>query len=121
MTFAAVRDFNTRFNHAQFNELYAHAHPQFRASISEQEFSEKLSNLLQEHGPIRESNINGIDYFSRWQRMFPEFKPTRSVFIFSRCRDGGFQEIFSFDVSGEEAKLLEFSTSIEEANSKLKH
>jgi len=120
MTFAAVRDFNTRFNRAQFPEIYARAHPQFRTSISEQEFTEKLSRLLQEHGPISEGNVNGFEYFSRWQRMFPEFKPTRSEFIYVKCRDGGFQEIFTFDVSGEEGQLLEFSTSIEESNRKRK-
>jgi len=117
----AVKLFNGRFNAVRFHEIYASADTRFQQSVSETEFTDKLESLLREHGPIQESNVNGIDYMTRWQRLFPELKPTRFIGYYSRCSTGGFQELFQFDVTGDEAKLLEFETSIEDANRKRKH
>ena len=118
---SAIKVFNLRFNAGQFHEIYASADPRFRASITESDFAMKLSDLRREHGPIHESNITGFEDLSRWQRLLPEFRPTRFIGMYSRCKEGGFQELFKFDVTGDEAKLLEFETSIEDANRKLKH
>jgi len=117
----AVKVFDGRFNAVQFHEIYANADPRFQQSVSESEFSAKLAALLQEHGPIQESSINGFDYTTRWQKLFPELRATRFVGYYNRCKTGGFQSLFKFDVTGDEAKLLEFETSIEDANRKLKH
>ena len=65
--------------------------------------------------------MSGFDGMTCWQRIFPEFKPTRFIGYYSRCRNGGIQGLFQFDVTGDETKLLEFSTSLEEANRKIKH
>jgi len=118
---SAIRLFNGRFNAARFREIYLDADPRFRQSVGESEFTSKLALLLQEHGPIRESNINGFEGLTRWQRMFPEFRPSRSIAIFSKCDNGGFQELFVFDVTGQEAKLVEFETDINDHNKKLQH
>jgi hypothetical protein len=118
---AAVRLFNGRFNAGRFHEIYANADPRFKQSVSEEELATKLTGLLQEHGPIQSSGMNGFESMTRWQRMFPESKPTRFIGVYNHCRSEGFQELFTFDVTGDEAKLLAFETSIEDANRKLLH
>jgi len=118
---AAVRRFNSRFNAGRFDEIYANADPRFQQSIKEDEFTAKLAGLLQDHGPIESSGINGFEDLTRWQRLFPESRPTRFIGVYSHCKSGGFQELFKFDVTGDEGRLLEFETSIEEANRKLQH
>jgi hypothetical protein len=118
---AAINLFNGRFNASRFHEIYANADPSFQKSVSEEEFTAKLAGLLQEHGPIESSGINGFEGMTRWQRLFPESKPTRFIGVYSRCKTGGFQEFFTFNVTGDEARLLEFGTSIEELNRKLRH
>jgi hypothetical protein len=116
---AAVRLFNGRFNAGLFHEIYANADPRFQQAVSEDEFTTKLAALLEEHGPIKSSGVNGLEFMTRWQRWFPETKPTRFIGLYSQCERGGFQELFKFDVTGAEAKLLGFETSIEDANRKL--
>lgn len=118
---AAVRLFNGRFNAGRFHEIYVNADPSFQQSVSEEELTAKLAGLLQEHGPIESSGRNGFEGMTRWQRLFPESKPTRFIGVYSRCKSGGFQQLFTFNVTGAEAKLLEFETSIEDANRKLRH
>lgn|GEM_PF-5530618 len=118
---AAVRLFNDRFNAGQFHEIYADADPRFQQFVHEDEFTGKLESLFQEHGPIQSSGMNGFEDKTRWQRIFPEFKPTRFIGVYSKCKSGSFQELFTFDVTGNDAKLLEFYTSIEEANRKRTH
>ena len=116
----AVRVFNERFNTAHFHEIYANADQRFQQSTSEGEFPGKLTALLQEHGPIQESNINGFEGTNRWQRLFPELRPTRFIGYYNKCKIGGFQSLFTFDVTAAEAMLLQFDTSIEDANKKRK-
>ena len=116
---AGVSFFIDRFNAGKFGEIYAKADPRFQQSLSEEEFSRKLDGLLQEHGAIRSAGVNGIEGMTRWQRFFPEFKPTRFIGYYFACRNGGFQGLFTFDVTGTEARLLSFETSIEDANRKL--
>ena len=116
-----MRLFNGRFNAGLFHEIYQAADPRFQQSVREADFTVKLEGLFQEHGPIQSSGVNGIEGMTRWQRMFPEFKPTRFIGVYSKCKSGGFEELFTFDVTGNEAKLLEFYTSIEEANRKRPH
>ena len=111
--------FIVRFNAGKFGEIYATADPRFHKSVSEQEFSLKLAALLQEHGMIRSAGVNGFESMTRWQRLFPESKPIRFIGYYFGCKDGGFQGLFTFDVTGNEARLLKFGTSIEDANSKL--
>jgi hypothetical protein len=118
---AAVRVFNGRFNVGRFHEIYATADPRFQQSVSEEDFTIKLAGLLQEHGPIESSGMNGFESMTRWERLFPESKAKRFIGVYSRCKSGGFQELFTFDVTGKEAKLLEFDTSIEDANRRLRH
>ncbi len=118
---AAVRLFNGRFNAGRFHEIYANADPRFQQSVSEGDLTIKLAALLKEHGPIESSGINGIDGMTRWQRLFPESKPTRFIGVYSRCKTGGFQEFFNFNVIGEEARLIEFGTSLEELNNKQRY
>jgi hypothetical protein len=118
---AAIRKFNGRFNAGQFQEIYADADSRFQQSVSENDFKKKVGGLLQEHGPIQSTSVNGFEDMTRWQRLFPETKPTRFLGVYSHCRDGGFQELFEFDVTGEEAKLLKFNTSIEDANRDPQH
>ncbi len=113
---AAIRKFNGRFNAGQFQEIYADADPRFKRSVSEEDFKKKVGSLLQEHGPIQSASVNGFEDMTRWQRLFPETKPKRFLGVYCHCRDGAFQELFEFDVTGEEAKLLKFDTSIEDAN-----
>lgn len=118
---AAVRLFNGRFNAGRFYDIYASTDPRFQRGESEEEFTTKLASLLEEHGPIQSTALNGFEGETRWQRLFPELKPTRFIGVYNRCANGGFQELFTFDVTGNEARLLEFATSIEEANRKLRH
>jgi len=113
---AGVRLFNGRFNAGRFHDIYANADPRFQQTISEDEFTNKLSSLFQEHGPIESSGLNGIDGMTRWQRLFPETKRTRFIGVYNHCKTGGFQEFFTFDIVNDEAKLLGFGTSIEELN-----
>jgi hypothetical protein len=115
---AAVRLFNGRFNAGRFQEIYSNADPRFQKSITEDEFTAKLAGLLEEHGPIHSSGMNGFEGMTRWQKLFPETKPTRFIGVYNHCTSGGFQELFTFDVTGLEAKLLVFETSIEDANRK---
>jgi hypothetical protein len=115
----AARLFIDRFNAGSFAEIYATADPRFKQSVSEEQFSRKLAGLLQEHGAIQSAGVNGIEGKTRWQRFLPEFKPTRFIGYYFRCKDGGFQGLFQFDVTGDEARLLSFETSIEDANRKL--
>jgi hypothetical protein len=117
----AVQVFDDRFNQGKFHEIYADADLRFQQSVSEHEFSEKLATLLREHGPIQEIHVNGVDYMNRWQRLLPELKPTRFIGYYTKCTNGTFQQLFIFDVTGAEAKLMEFETSIEDANRKRKH
>ncbi len=112
----AIRLFNGRFNAARFHEIYSDADPRFQQSVSEVDFTQKLSGFLGEHGPIQNSNINGFEGMTRWQRMFPESKPTRFIGIYSKCKNGGFQEFFEFDVTGNDAKLLKFGTDLSDLN-----
>src|SRR5216684_4085154 len=114
----ASRTFNERFNSARFHEIYSDADPRFQHSISEAEFTSKLNELLQQHGLIEKTSVNGFDEMTRWERLFPESKPTRFVGYYNHCQNGGFQELFQFDVTGEEAKLLDFDTDIDEHNKK---
>ena len=116
---AAVRLFNGRFNAGRFHEIYTSADPRFQQSVSEDEFTTKLEGLLLEHGQIQSSVMNGFDSFTRWQRMFPESKPTRFIGFYNHCKSEGFQELFTFDVTGDEARLLKFGTSITDPNTKL--
>lgn len=118
---AGIRKFNERFNAGLFHDIYANADPRFQQSISEETFAQKLESLLEEHGPIMSTGINGVEYMSRWQRLFSESKPIRFLGVYSHCRNGGFQELFQFDITGEEAKLVSFETSIEDANRNLQH
>ena len=118
---AAVRLFNGRFNGARFHEIYASADSRFQQSVSEEKLTTKLEGLLKEHGQIQSTGINGFEDMTRWQRLFPETKPTRFIGVYNHCDRGGFQELFTFDVTGEEAKLLEFETSVEDANRKLRY
>lgn len=113
---AAVRLFNGRFNAGRFHEMYANADPRFQQTVTEDEFTMKLSGLLQEHGPIESSGMNGFEGMTRWQRLFPETKRTRFIGVYNHCKTGGFQEFFTFEVVNDEAKLLGFGTSIEELN-----
>lgn len=115
---AAISLFNGRYNLGRFHDIYANADPRFQESVSEDEFTKKLAGLLQEHGPIQSSGVNGVQGMTRWQRIFPESLPTRSLGVYNDGTNGGFQELFTFDVTGNEAKLLEFETSIEDANRK---
>ena len=115
----AVRIFIDRFNAGKFGEIYATSDPRFQQSATEDQFSGKLAGLLQEHGAIQSAGVNGIEYMTRWQRLFPETKPTRFIGYYFHCRDGGFQGLFTFDVTGNEARLLSFETSVEDANRKL--
>ena len=116
---AAVEFFIGRFNAGKFGEIYATTDPRFQQSISEQEFSLKLAALLQEHGMIRSAGVNGFESMTRWQKLFPESKPTRFIGYYFGCKEGGFRGLFTFDVTGNEARLLKFATSIEDANTKL--
>jgi hypothetical protein len=116
---AAVKFFIDRFNAGKFGEIYATADPRFQKSVSEQEFSLKLAGLLQEHGMIRSAGVNGFESMTRWQKLFPESKPIRFVGYYFGCKEGGFQGLFTFDVTGSEARLLKFGTSIEDPNNKL--
>jgi len=118
---AAIRKFNGRFNSGRFEEIYADADSGFQQTVTEDDFKKKVGSLLQEHGPIQSTSVNGFEDMTRWQRLFPETKPTRFLGVYSHCRDGGFQELFEFDVTGEEAKLLKFDTSIEDANRNRNH
>jgi hypothetical protein len=115
----AVRVFIDRFNAGKFGEIYATSDPRFQESVSEDQFSKKLAGLSQEHGAIQSAGVNGIEYMTRWQRLFPEAKPTRFIGYYFACRNAGFQGLFTFDVTGDEARLLSFETSIEDANRKL--
>ena len=117
----AARAFDDHFNASQFHEIYSEADPRLRNSVGEVEFTSTLSDLLQRHGQIQTSSINGFDDMTRWQRFFPESKPTRFIGFYNHCSVGGFQALFVFDVTGEEAKLLEFDTDIDEHNRKLQH
>ena len=117
----AVRRFNDHFNASQFHEIYSEADQRLRNSIGEVEFTSKLSELFQRHGQIQTSSINGFEDMTRWQRLFPESKPTRFIGFYNHCSVGGFQALFEFDVTGEEAKLLEFDTDIDEHNKKHQH
>jgi len=116
---AGVSFFIDRFNAGKFGAIYASADPRFQQSLSEEQFSRKLAGLLREHGAIRSAGVTGIEGMTRWQRLFPEFKLTRFVGYYFHCKDGGFQGLFTFDVTGDEARLLSFETSIEGANRKL--
>ena len=115
----AAQFFINRFNVGRFDDIYAKADPRFQKSVSEEQFSRKLAGLLQEHGAIQSAGVNGIEGMTRWQRLFPETKRTRFIGYYFHCKDGGFQGLFTFDVAGDEARLLSFETSIEEANRKL--
>ena len=75
--------------------------------------------MLQEHGAIQTAGVNGIEGMTRWQKLFPETKPTRFIGYYFHCKGGGFQGLFTFDVTGDEARLLSFETSIEDANRRL--
>ena len=116
---AAVEFFIVRFNAGKFGEIYAKADPRFQQSISEEGFSLKLAALLQKHGVIKSAGVNGFESMTRWQKLFPESKPTRFIGYYFGCKDGGFQGLFTFDVTSNEARILNFATSIEEANRKL--
>jgi hypothetical protein len=113
---AALVLFNDRFNAGQFHKIYQAADSRFQQSVNEADFTTKLAGLLKEHGQIQSSGLNGIEGMTRWQKLFPESKPTRFVGYYSQCKSGGFQELFTFDVTGDDAKLLEFYTSVEDAN-----
>ena len=117
----AVRTFNDHFNASEFHEIYSEADPRLRDSVGEVEFTSKLSDLFQQHGQIQTSSINGIEDMTRWQRLFPESKPTRFIGFYNHCSVGGFQTLFQFEVTGEDAKLLEFDTDVDEHNKRLRH
>src|SRR5687767_9786997 len=114
----AVRAFNARFNAEQFEEIYSEADQKFRTSVTRDSFTSRLRGLRQTHGPIQRSGVNGIESLSRWQRLFPESKPTRFIGFYNHCTNGGFQALFEFDVTADDARLLEFSTDINEHNNK---
>src|SRR5947207_13571687 len=102
----AVRTFNDDFNASQFHKIYSEADPRLRNSVGEVEFTSKLSDLFQQHGQIQTTSINGFEDMTRWQKLFPESKPTRFIGFYNHCSVGGFESLFEFDVTGEEAKLL---------------
>jgi hypothetical protein len=115
----AVTSFNDRFNSSEFHEIYVATDERLRKSVSESEFSSKLSELRRLHGPIQSSTVNGFQAPTRWDRFFPP--STEFIGYYNHCSDGGFQSLFIFDVTGEEAKLVEFDTDIDEHNKKLQN
>lgn len=56
--------------------------------------------------------MNGFEEMSRWQRYFPNSKPIRFLGLYNRCENGGFEELFDWDVRSGEPKLLRFETEI---------
>lgn len=112
----AVNVFHERFNAGQFREIYRNAGSQFRASISEADFIAKLDGLRRKHGAIRKSNINGLEGKTRFQRYFPNYAKTRFIGFYNHCENDGFQEFFSWDVSGAEVTLLSYETNIATLN-----
>jgi hypothetical protein len=114
--FQAINVFHARFNAGQFSEIYRDADPQFRASISEADFVAKLERLRQEHGAIRESGVNGLEHMTRFHRWFPNSRKVRFIGFYNHCEKGGFQEFFSWDVSGTEASLQFYENDIATVN-----
>jgi hypothetical protein len=114
---AAVKRFNDRFNSSEFHEIYIDADERFRKSVSEADFILKLSELRRQHGPIQSSNVNGFQEEKGWHRLFPP--ATEFIGYYNHCSAGGFQSLFVFDITGEEAKLVEFETDINDHNKKL--
>jgi hypothetical protein len=117
----AAKTFNDRFNASQFHEIYIDADPRLRNSVSEVDFTAKLSDLRRQHGSIDSSSVNGFEGKTFWDRVLPRSKSTRFIGYYNHCTSGGFQSLFVFDITGDQAKLVEFDTDIDEHNRKLLH
>jgi len=104
----AVKRFNDRFNSSEFHEIYIDTDERFRKSVSEADFVSKLSELRRQHGPIQSTTVNG---FQEEKGLFPP--ATEFIGYYNHCSAGGFQSLFVFDITGDEAKLVDHNKKLQ--------
>lgn len=108
----AAQKFHSRFNTVNFKEIYEDSDPSFRATISESSFIDKMKKLRETHGEIRESILIEYEHRSWWERRFANNNPTHLIGYSNKCDKDGFPEIFLWNVTGNEAKLIKYENGV---------
>lgn len=100
----AIDKLHTQFNQEDFKEIYFESTVEFRESISEKEFTEKLSTWRQKFGEIKKE-----DQDKKFPITIDSNAKTAWAFVINFKKDiGNLTEEFTWDISEQEAKLVKY-------------